>query len=125
MKFLSEEFFDAWTAAARPTLGGATGSIAVKTEGGPDGKVNFTVAIDDGRVTGVSPGAQKGADLELTMPYDLAADLLRGDEDPAIAFMRGTLKLSGDMAMWLEILPVWRARHAAGDASAVAASTEF
>lgn len=125
MKFLSEEFFESWADADRPTLGSATGTLTVKTEGGPDGKVAFTVQLADGRVTGARPGATKGADVELTMPYDLAAEFLRGDEDPAVAFMRGSLKMSGDMGVWLEVLPAWRSQVVAGIVSPVLVDTEF
>jgi len=122
VKFLSEEFLAAWAEADRDPLGEATAVIAVKTEGGPDGKVAVTLELDEGAVTGARPGAQKGADLELTIPYDLAVDLLQGDADPAVEFMRGALKVSGDMGAWLEILPAWRQRSAP---SSVAAATEF
>ena len=94
-----------------------SGVVSVKTEGGPDGKVNFTIELAGGQVTEVRAGAQKGADIELTMSYDLAGELLRGEADPAVGFMRGTLKLSGDMAVWLDLLPAWQARIDAGQTS--------
>ncbi|MDG2114528.1 MAG: SCP2 sterol-binding domain-containing protein [Actinomycetota bacterium] len=125
MKFLSDDFLSAWADAERPALGSASGSMTVKTEGGPDGKVAFTIELLDGRVTEARPGATKGADVELTIPYDLAADLFRGDEDPAVAFMRGSLKMSGDMAVWLEVLPAWRDQAVSGEVSPVVADTEF
>ncbi len=122
MKFLSEEFLAAWAAAERDPLGDATAVIAVKTEGGPDGKVGVTIELDNGAVTDARPGAQKGADIELTIPYDLAVDLLQGDADPAVEFMRGALKVSGDMAAWLEILPAWQVRR---EPSSIVDTTEF
>lgn len=125
MKFLSEEFLDAWAAADGPLLGSASGVVSVKTEGGPDGKVNVTFELEQGRVTAARPGATKGADIELTAPYDLAADLFRSDADPAAEFMRGRLKVSGGMPLWLEILPAWRARVVSGDQSSVVGQTEF
>ena len=125
MKFLSEEFLAALVAAEREPLGSATCAVSVKTEGGPDGKVAFTIDLENGVVVDAQPGARKGADIELTAPYDLAAELLRGDLDPAVAFMRGTLKMSGDMDAWLEILPAWHRARADGAASSIAADTEF
>ena len=67
MRFLSEEFLQAWADAERPNLGDASGTIAVKTEGGPDGKVAITIGLDGGVVVGAWPGARKGADVELTL----------------------------------------------------------
>jgi hypothetical protein len=125
VKFLSQEFLDALPDADRAPFGDATGVISVKTEGGPDGKVAVTVELEHGRVVGARPKASKEAAVELAAPYELAAELFRGDADPAVEFMRGNLKMSGDMGLWLEILPAWHRHVVAGNPHPVVAATEF
>ena len=61
-----------------------------------------------------SPGTTRGADLTLEVPWQLAADVICGEADPAEHYMSGDLKVSGDMALWLELLPAWRAAGTLG-----------
>jgi len=125
VKFLSDDFLASWIDEERPTAGSATGTITLQTEGGPDGKVAVTFQLQDGTVVSASAGATKGADIELTAAYSLAADLFCHRADPAVAFMQGSLKMSGDMSMWLEVLPALQARLRVPDASAAALAAEY
>lgn len=104
MKFLSEEWLEAVTALEFHPVVGLDGSVVLKTEGGPDGKTTHHFLFEAGRLSGCSQGNLKGAGVQLTAPYDLLRDLVQGIGDPATEFMRGRLKMSGDMALWLPLL---------------------
>ena len=114
MSFLDEDFLAKWAAAGHEPLGNVSGTIVLKTAGGPDGKVSVSLIFDSGIVTSASAGTTRGADLTLEAPWQLAADVICGNADPAQHYMAGDLKASGDMALWLELLPSWRAAGSLG-----------
>jgi putative sterol carrier protein len=100
---------DAWlkayveAQADRPAVVGADATVQVVLEGGPAGKVVFREKLADGRAIAVEPGAKKGCDLELTMKWDIATEVLTGEVDPNVPFMQGRLKVAGDYALWLRL----------------------
>ena len=114
MSFLDEEFLTSWAAAGHEPLGGVSGTVVMKTAGGPDGKVSASLTFESGFLKSAAPGTTRGADLTLEAPWQLAADVVCGDADPARHYMAGDLKVSGDMALWLELLPAWRAAGSLG-----------
>lgn len=114
MSFLDEEFLASWAAADHEPLGGVSGMIVMKTSGGPDGKVAVSLSFEGGVLRAAAPGTTRGTDLTLEAPWELAAEVVCGDADPAQHYMAGDLKVSGDMALWLELLPAWRAAGSLG-----------
>lgn len=124
MRFLSPE----WCEALPDRCGPVPVDDAVfhlKTEGGPEGKTAHRFTVAGGSLDEVAAGSARGADVELTVPYDLAAELLGGDADAVVEFMRGTLKMSGDMGIWLRLLPELGDGGLARAAEPVVADTEF
>jgi putative sterol carrier protein len=68
-------------------------TLTYVVSGGPDGEVRFEVdAPGDGR-------------LVLAAKHDDWARLTSGALDPSVAYMQGRLKVSGDMAVFLDLLP--------------------
>lgn len=125
MQFLSDDWLNLFCEADRPSLGSTTGKIAIKIEGGPDGKTCHVISLEDGQVVGAELAPAKGTDIELIAPYELAADLFRGAVDPAAEYMRGRLKMSGDMILWLEVLPLISSADAVSARADVGAATTF
>ena len=117
MSFLDDEFLAAWAEAGHEPLGNVSGTVVMKTAGGPDGKVAVSLTFESGVLTSASVASKedaRDADLTLEAPWQLAADVVRGNADPAQHYMAGDLKVSGDMALWLELLPAWRAAGSLG-----------
>ena len=110
MRFLSADFLSSWAHVDRPTIEDAAGIICIKIDGGPDGKLVVSIVMIDGRVVSAELGSVRGRNLELKMTYELAASLYRGEVDPAVEYMKGEIKVDGEMALWLKLLPVWRER---------------
>ena len=110
MQFLSEEFVSEWSAAERPLVDDLSALLVAKIDGTPEGKVAISVEFSGGAIENAYLGSGRGCDLELAMSYQLAAQLFRHEADPASEYMKGQLKMSGDMRLWLKLLPVWQAR---------------
>ena len=95
MRFLSPEWLDRMQTATAGASPGATLSIHQRVTGGPDGDVEYTLRVAGGRVTfEPGPGA---ADVELTLDYDTAAAISRGELSPAKAFAAGRLHVQGSV----------------------------
>ncbi|HAX04582.1 MAG TPA: hypothetical protein DCX77_02805 [Acidimicrobiaceae bacterium] len=110
MQFLSEEFVAEWAALERPLFGDLSALLVAKIDETPEGKVTISVEFAGGVIENAYVGSARGRDLELAMSYQLAAQLFRHEADPASEYMKGKLKMSGDMRLWLKLLPAWQAR---------------
>jgi len=97
-------------APAQPD-GGAGGG---RSEGGREGRggrasnaaeTRFYMVLDHGRPVEVMVGVVDDADITLTVGYDDAVAVVRGELEPSVAFMQGRLKASGDMGLLLGLLP--------------------
>ncbi len=121
---------DGWLAlgvsegAGLPTVAGASLRLLQVVTGTPRGDVRYLTVIDEGRTVEQRAG-DGDADVIITTTYDDAVAIHRGELDINAAFMQGRVKVAGDMAKLLDLLPLtgrpeWR------DAQArVAAATEF
>jgi predicted lipid carrier protein YhbT len=125
--FLGDEWLDAYRAAsARRPGSSAEGTVRVTVEKAPQGRVVWMETIEGGRIASVAAaGAKDPADVELTAPYPLALELWRDGFDPAVAFMQGRLKMNGDAALWLRLLPGLRDADYARALAELASATEF
>ena len=79
------------------------GTIQVDVEGAPD-SLTFHLVFADGRPVDVGAGPVDGPDAVLTLPAEDARRVLSGDLDPSVAFMRGQMKVTGSMALVIEVL---------------------
>jgi SCP-2 sterol transfer family len=104
--WLSAEWFDEtrplW--AELPAPADLSARLQCEVSGGPEGNFACFWVIEDGRVADSGPGVVDGPDVTLTLTWDDALALHRGDVDPSVAFMRGRLKLAGSMAVMLPLL---------------------
>jgi hypothetical protein len=125
MRFLSEEFVSKWGAVERPALGNGSGLVVIKIDGAPDGKISLTLELAEGLIVSAYIGSGRGRDLELKIPYELAVELFLHRADPAAEYMKGRLKMSGDMALWLDLLPAWRKLVTEDGESKLAGDTTF
>ena len=102
MRFLSADFLSKWSQVDHTKIDDVAGTICIKIDGCPDGKL-------------VVSGSIRGRNLELKRTYDVAVSLYRGESDPAVEYMKGEIKVDGEMALWLKLLPVWRQRFVSQD----------
>jgi len=101
---------EAWAAAVQAAttglIGPATlsGTVQVDVTGGPDGDVSVHAVLDGGQVTAIGAGAATDPDAVLTLTAADAGAVVAGTLDPSVAFMRGRLKVAGEMGVVLDLL---------------------
>ena len=102
-KFLSEEWARDVTMALnnhegfKNAIGASQLSAQFVTQGGPDGDVSFFLNADGGTVN-QAIGTIDNPDVTVTMSYDTATEVSKGDLNVQSAFMTGKVKVSGNLA---------------------------
>ena len=123
--WLSEEWVDAVADELAGLEGPSslTGSVQVDVTGGPDGDVGVHAVLDGGRLVALRPGPTPAPDAVLTLTDADARAVVDGQLDPAVAFMRGRMKVAGDMALVLDLLVLSGSDAARAGRARVAALT--
>ena len=131
MEWLSDQ----WASAAAgfvsllPEAPAASGSVSLAVTEGTGRKrteAGFHWRYQDGKPVEGAPGVDPNADLVLLVAGDDAVELLSGQVEPSVSFMRGRLKASGDGGLLLAFLrstadskfDAWRQKIAAGTPAA-------
>ncbi len=107
-KYLSQEWLDEGRKLAedQPVRPGATARIQYHTTGGPDGDVKYYWVLEDGKLLESNLGELSDPDFTLTMSYEDAVKVQKGELDANAAFMQGRMKVSGNMAKLMSLLPL-------------------
>lgn len=87
-----------------PDVPGAAGSVSLAVSGGRRQEAGFHWSYDAGKARSGIAGIDGAADLVLLLAAPDAIDVLKGDVEPSVAFMRGRLKASGDGGLLLGFL---------------------
>jgi putative sterol carrier protein len=126
-QYLSQEWLDEFVALAadQPTRPGATVRIQYKATGGPAGDVDYYWVIDEGKILDAKLGTIDDADFTMTTAYDDAAKVQRGEMDATAAFMQGKMKVTGNMAKMMSLLPITNAPEWKALQEKVNAATEY
>ncbi len=93
-------------AESLPTRPGVSARVACVVSGSPQGDVRYFQDVEDGRVVAQSLGERPGADFTVTSTWDDAVQILTGELDPNVAFMQGRMKVAGNMAKLMVLLPL-------------------
>jgi putative sterol carrier protein len=107
-KWLTAEWFDQTRAMAadQPAHPGLSARIQYEVTGGPDGAVSYYWVLEDGRLRSSATGAVGDPDVTITLVWDDAVSMCRGELDPNVAFMQGRMKVAGSMGVMMALLPV-------------------
>ena len=107
-QYLTQEWLDEFVKLAedQPARPGATVKIQYKATGGPNGDIDYYWIIDEGKFVDAKLGTIEGADFTMTSAYDDVAKVQRGELDATAAFMQGKMKVSGNMAKMMSLLPI-------------------
>lgn len=107
-RFLSQEWLDLGPslASSQPECLGATARIQYVVTGGPDGEVRYYWVLVDGRLSEAGLGELADAEVTLAQGYADAVRIQKGELDPNAAFMQGRVKVSGNMAKLMSLLPI-------------------
>lgn len=91
-------------AADGPARSGWSARVQVEATGGPDGDVGYYWELVEGRPVRGAIGQIDHPDVTLTAGWEDAGAIESGLLDPNVAYMRGTMKVSGSMAVALDLL---------------------
>ena len=107
-QYLSQEWLDEFVALAvdQPNRPGATVKIQYKATGSPAGDIDYYWVIDEGKILEAKLGTIDGADFTMTTAFDDAVKVQKGEMDATAAFMQGKMKVAGNMAKMMSLLPI-------------------
>jgi predicted lipid carrier protein YhbT len=107
-RWLSQEWLDEQVrlGASQPERPGATAKLQYVVTGGPDGEISYYWLLEDGKLLEARLGELEGAEVTMTQSYDDAMRIQKGELDANAAFMQGRLKVTGNMAKLMALLPI-------------------
>jgi putative sterol carrier protein len=107
-KWLTQEWMDTQTELAQdqPERPGATARMQYVITGGPEGEIRYYWVLEDGRLVENRLGTLDDAELTLTQSYEDALLVQKGELDEQAAFMQGRIKVAGNMAKLMALLPI-------------------
>jgi hypothetical protein len=128
--FLSQDWLDRQRLAASElpvSFGAGASAVAqVTVTGGPGGDVGYTTTVEQGRLVAAAIGQTSGQpDLVLSVGYDDAVRLAKGEVDLSASFMQGRLKAEGDMRKLFAVLATDHRPEARALVAEIAADTQF
>jgi len=110
-KYLSQEWLDQGLklAESQPERPGASARMQYVVTGGPDGDIKYYWVLENGKLLESQLGEITDADFTLTQSYEDAVKVQKGELDANAAFMQGRVKVTGNMAKLMSLLPLTNA----------------
>jgi len=110
-KWLSQEWLDETRkmADSQPERPGASAKMQYVVAGGPDGEVKYYWVLENGKLLDSKLGELADAEVTMAMTYDDAMKIQNGELDANAAFMQGRIKVSGNMAKLMALMPLTNA----------------
>ena len=108
-KYLTQEWHDEFKRMSnetQPERPGVNARMQQVVTGGPEGDVKYYWVIEDGKLVESSLGELPDPEFTMTTAWDDSARIQKGDLDANAAFMQGKMKVSGNMAKLLSLLPL-------------------
>jgi putative sterol carrier protein len=110
-KWLTQEWFDETKemAESQPERPGASARMQYVISGGPDGEVKYYWVLENGKLLESKLGDLSDAEVTMAMTHDDAMKIQKGELDANAAFMQGRIKVSGNMAKLMALMPLTNA----------------
>ena len=107
-QWLSQEWLDESKALAdgQPERPGASARMQYIVTGGPDGEIKYFWVLENGKLLESELGDLPDAEVTLTQSYEDARRIQKGELDANAAFMQGRVKVTGNMAKLMSLLPI-------------------
>jgi putative sterol carrier protein len=107
-KYLSQEWMDTAKDLAQdfPETPGASVRMQQVITGAPEGDITYYTVIENGKTTEQTLGEDPNAEVTLTNSYDDAVKIMKGELDANAAFMQGKVKVTGNMAKMMSLMPL-------------------
>ena len=126
-KWLSQEWLDETRkmAEGQPERPGASARMQYVVTGGPDGDIDYYWILENGKISESQLGHLDDSEVTLTTAYDDAMKIQKGELDANAAFMQGKVKVTGNMAKVMSLLPITNSPEYKQLQTEIAAITEF
>ncbi len=126
-KWLSQEWLDETRkmAEGQPDRPGASARMQYVVTGGPDGDVEYYWVLENGKLLQSTLGHLDDAEVTLTTGYEDSLKIQKGELDANAAFMQGKVKVTGNMAKVMSLLPITNSPEYKQLQADIAAITEF
>ncbi|MGH9300485.1 MAG: SCP2 sterol-binding domain-containing protein [Acidimicrobiales bacterium] len=110
-KWLSQEWLDETKkmAEGQPERAGASARMQYVVTGGPDGDVRYYWVLENGKLLESQLGDLADAEVTMTQSYEDAMKIQKSELDANAAFMQGRVKVTGNMAKLMALLPLTNA----------------
>jgi alkyl sulfatase BDS1-like metallo-beta-lactamase superfamily hydrolase len=110
-KWLTQEWLDETCnmAESQPERPGASARMQYVVTGGPDGDVKYYWILENGKLLESKLGELGDADFTMTQTYEDAKRIQQGELDANAAFMQGRIKVAGNMAKLMALMPLTNA----------------
>ena len=107
-KFLTQEWHDEFRrlAEGQPERPGASVRMQYVVGAGTDEEVHYYWVLENGKLLESGVGDLEDAEITLTMTMADAVAVQKGELDPSAAFMQGRIKVAGNMAKLMSLLPI-------------------
>ena len=126
-KYLTQEWLDLFKELAQefPERPGASAVMQYVITGAPDGDVKYVQKIENGKMTESQLGADDDAEFTLSMGYDDAVKVQKGELDANAAFMQGKLKVTGNLGKLMALMPLTQSAEYKAIQAKLTEQTEF
>ncbi len=110
-KWLSQEWLDETRkmADSQPERPGASAKMQYVVTGGPEGDIKYYWVLENGKLQESNLGDLADAEVTMTQTYEDAMKIQKGELDANAAFMQGRIKVSGNMAKLMALMPLTNA----------------
>jgi predicted lipid carrier protein YhbT len=107
-KWLTQEWLDEGKklAEGQPEHPGASVRLQYLVTGGPEGDISYYWILENGKLLESNLGQLDDPEVTLTQNYEDAMRIQKGELDANAAFMQGRVKVTGNMAKLLAMLPI-------------------
>jgi alkyl sulfatase BDS1-like metallo-beta-lactamase superfamily hydrolase len=126
-KWLTQEWLDESKklAESQPERPGASARMQYVVTGGPEGDIKYYWVLENGKLLESQLGEMSDAEVTLTQSYDDAKKIQQGELDANAAFMQGRVKVTGNMAKLMALLPLTNAPEYKALQEQIGAITEY
>jgi putative sterol carrier protein len=110
-KWLTQEWLEETRrmADSQPERPGASAKMQYVVTGGPDGEIKYYWILENGKLRESELGELEGAEVTMTQTYEDAKKIQKGELDANAAFMQGRIKVTGNMAKLMALMPLTNA----------------
>ena len=126
-KWLTQEWLDETRkmAEGQPERPGASARMQYVVTGGPEGDIDYYWVLENGKISESKLGKLDDAEVTLTTAYPDALKIQKGELDANAAFMQGKVKVTGNMAKVMSLLPITNSPEYKQLQTEISAITEF